>query len=100
MKKKLSDIDTAALSSYAETFPSSTATTKVDSVKPKKHPESDKEVTYTLRLSKEIDRLLTIKAATEGKTKREIILKGLQLQGFELSDEDLIDRRKNRGKGI
>lgn len=92
-KKKLSDIDTAALSSYAETFPSSKPSR---GAKESEEKEIEKEVTYTLRLSQSLDRQLTIKAATEGKTKREIILRGLQTQGFLISDEELVDRRKNK----
>lgn len=85
---KLKDVDTQALSELAETFPSTAPIKR----KPKKR---EGDVTVTLRLPPHIYKALRVKAATEGKTQRELILMGLKELGLDIKDEEIADRRRN-----
>lgn len=89
--KQIDDIDpNLALAEYAETFPSTAPKPKAK----KKIKKGEDDVTVTLRLPPYIHKQLKIKAVTEDKTQRELILEGLRLVGLEIEDEDIVDRRK------
>ena len=87
-RRKLKDIDTQALSKLAETFPSTAP-------REKKSSKKEGDITVTLRLPPHIYKALRVKAATEGKTQRELVLMGLKKLGLDIKDEDIIDRRKH-----
>ena len=87
-RRKLKDIDTQALSKLAETFPSTAP-------KEKKPNKKEGDITVTLRLPPHIYKALRVKAATEGKTQRELVLMGLKRLGLDIKDEDIIDRRRH-----
>lgn len=57
-------------------------------------PAREKQLPVQVEIPESVERALKIRAATDRTTTRNLILQGLQAIGFEVSDEEMRDRRK------
>ncbi len=57
-------------------------------------PTREKQLPVQVEVPESVERALKIRAATDRTTTRNLILQGLRAIGFEVSDEEMRDRRK------
>lgn len=57
-------------------------------------PAREKQLPVQVEIPESVERALKIRAATDRTTTRNLILQGLRAIGFDVSDEELRDRRK------
>jgi len=59
--------------------------------------DQDIDVALQVMVPERLKREISVKAAKEGTTNRSIVLSALRAAGFEVSDDEMCDRRKARG---
>lgn len=57
-------------------------------------PAREKQLPVQVEIPESVERALKIRAATDRTTTRNLILQGLRAIGFDVSDEEMRDRRK------
>ena len=88
--KNLPATDLSALDGIAEQFPS-TQPEKATKVKSK---SAEPDSPLTVKIPAYVHKDLRVKAATTGKTQREILLESLKQWGITVHEDDISDRRK------
>ncbi|KNY13060.1 hypothetical protein AKG11_31230 [Shinella sp. SUS2] len=69
-------------------------TMKKAKAKEEQAPAREKQLPVQVEVPESVERALKIRAATDRTTTRNLILQGLRAIGFEVSEEEMRDRRK------